>query len=157
MMNFDFALEIPRERPISSIGFTGTRRGMTQVQRRIVEDLLLLWLPVQVHHGDCVGADAEFHRMVRQLVPDARIIIHPPHNPQYRAFCEGDEYQPERPYLKRNKEIVNASQLLLATPGESAEQWRSGTWSTIRHARQAPVWVRIVLPDEQDEWAEWAE
>jgi hypothetical protein len=153
MMNFDYesfydpeSLGIPDESPITSLGFTGTRRGLTATQRRVVEEVLLSWLPPEIHHGDFVGADAEFHEMVRELIPDARIIIHPPQNPRSRAFCKGDEYQPERPHLVRSKDIVSASHLLLAAPGESTE---SATWSTIRQARQASIWMRIVLPDEE--------
>jgi hypothetical protein len=29
------------------------------------------------YHGDCVGADTEFHNLIRQLFPKARIIDHP--------------------------------------------------------------------------------
>lgn len=134
---------------ITSIGFTGTRRGMTAAQRERVEEKLLAWRPLEIHHGDALGADAEFHQMVRELLPDTKIVIHPPNNPKMRAFCEGDEQRPEAPYLARNKDIVRASHLMLVMPAENTEQLRSGTWSTWRFARKSTGWITTILPDGQ--------
>jgi hypothetical protein len=134
---------------ITSIGFTGTRRGMTTAQRDHVQEKLLAWRPLEVHHGDALGADAEFHEMVRTLLPDTKIVTHPPSNPKQRAFCQSDEQRPEEDYLARNKSIVRASHLVLAMPGENTEQLRSGTWSAVRLCRKSPVWFMVILPNGQ--------
>ncbi len=128
------------------VGFTGTQRGLTPPQR----DQLAHWLqrlaPCEVHHGDCVGADAQFHALVRDLLPTTRIVLHPPRIEKKRAFCQGDEERPARAYLTRNHAIVRAGAALLAAPGEQREKLRSGTWATVRYARQQNRPVILVLP-----------
>lgn len=131
------------------IGFTGTRRGMSLAQKMSLESLLAAW-PVSVdsefHHGDCVGADAEAHAIVRKL--GGRVIVgHPPVDPAHRAFCECDELRAPLPYLVRDAAIVIACGVLVATPAQASEQRRSGTWTTVRRARGAGRAVVIILPD----------
>lgn len=127
------------------IGFTGTQRGMTEAQIETITDILFVHEPAWVHHGDCIGADAEFHDLARNA--GARVHIHPPDNPSKRAWCVGDKVSPELPYLQRNKRIVASSDLLIAAPGESEEQLRSGTWSTWRYADKSWTdWI-LVYPD----------
>jgi hypothetical protein len=31
----------------------------------------------EAHHADCIGADSEFHNLIRQLFPQAKIVGHP--------------------------------------------------------------------------------
>lgn len=100
-----------------------------------------------MHHGDCVGADAQFHALVREILPDARIVIHPPLSDSKRAFCDGDETKEARAYLARNRDIVRDSDVLLAAPQSSEEILRSGTWATIRFARKRNHPVILVPPD----------
>lgn len=134
---------------IERIGFTGTQHGMTQKQIDVVASLIAAFRPEEVHHGDCVGADERFHRMcVQACVP--RIIIHPPDTSAKRAYCAAGldiTILAVKPYLERNHDIVDATQILIATPQTAKEQQRSGTWATIRRAfrRQRPVF--IVQPD----------
>ncbi len=90
------------------VGFTGTRRGMTERQLKALESHLGPITVTEAHHGDCLGADKQFHDMIRRLKPNARVIIHPPSNPSHRAFCEGDVLCEERGYLERNHDIVDA-------------------------------------------------
>ena len=73
---------------IHTIGFTGTRRGMTQRQIERVTELIAKHEPKVVRHGDCIGADAQFHEICLASVW-CDIIIHPPSNPSARAYCEG--------------------------------------------------------------------
>ncbi len=137
------------------LGFTGTQQGMTEDQMTAVMRALQLLKPTHAHHGDCIGADAEFHGLVRGYVPTCRIIGHPPTKQDKRAFCDFDEVRPEAPYLTRNKHIVNECELLLATPDGFVEKRRSGTWSTIRYAdgrRQRMV----IKPDGSSELDLWA-
>ena len=51
-----------------------------------------------------------------------------------------------RDYLDRNKDIVNNCDLLIAAPKENTEVLRSGTWSTVRYAKQLGVTVVIIEP-----------
>ncbi len=133
------------------IGFTGTRRGMTNGQKRRVRDLLMHHASridrlrdLHVHHGDCKGADEDLHNIARSL--RLSIIIHPPIKDRYRAFCVGTTHRRPLPYLERNKNILLACDLLVATPGEAHEVQRSGTWATIREARRMGKAVIILEP-----------
>lgn len=131
------------------IGFTGTREGMTDAQRETVEQLLTGFQPAEAHHGDCVGADAQFHN-IAIWDTQAQMVIHPPKNGRYRAYCDtdfcGGEVRPERGYQDRNEDIVDDSDLLIATP-KSITDTRGGTWNTIRYANSQSRWVILVHPD----------
>ena len=128
------------------VGFTGTRFGATDVQhaemRRWLESLAD---DVTAHHGDCVGADAQFHALARAR--KWRVVIHPPVDDAERAFCAGDELLAPLTHMKRNKAIVTAATLMLATPKDMTEQEYGGTWKTIRMARKAKKPLVIVFPD----------
>jgi len=130
---------------MNRIGFTGTQRGMTDKQKVAVGEILSAFRGAELHHGDCVGADAEAHG-IAETIP-MRIVIHPPENESKRAFKRADYYEPRAPYLTRNQAIVYGTDFLIATPGEPTEQLRSGTWSTVRTARRYHKKVFLVLPD----------
>jgi hypothetical protein len=132
------------------IAFTGTTVGLTRSQR-IELDTFLAKLPGanELHHGMAVGADAQANDAARRL--GWRTVGYPgvdKHGePGGRApGLVLDEVHPERPYLKRNRGIVAGAALLVATP-RGPEQRRSGTWATVRYARQAGVPVLIIWPD----------
>jgi hypothetical protein len=126
------------------VGFTGTRHGMTAAQFWVVCEVLSGLLPIaEVHHGDCVGADADFHRAAACLTVHA----HPPTDERLRAFCDADVVHEARPYLARDADIVAASTVLIACPGERQEQRRSGTWATVRMARKAGKPVVLIYSD----------
>ncbi len=134
---------------MTAIGFTGTQRGMTALQRVTVERFFGPRRRSEVHHGDCIGADAEVHSLA--LGADCVIHIHPPEDGQKRAFCqvrEGVDFiHGAKSYLVRNHDIVDAADEVLAAPREVDEQLRSGTWSTIRYARRIGKRLFIVFPD----------
>ena len=147
------------------IGFTGTRHGMTDKQRDRVWILLIEQTygdrAFTFHHGDCVGADAECHRLVREM--SARIERpldiekHPPSNTASQAHCLmmlGEVTHWPLPYMARNAAIVAAADLVLATPFEMREQDRGGTWGTIGIARRVNRPLVIVFPDGTTE-GEW--
>lgn len=126
------------------VGITGSRDGLTRDQHR----QLVLYLRAhpeieEVHHGDCVGVDAQAHVCVRTYLPHANIIIHPPSNPSQRAFCKGDTCLPHKPYLRRNEDIVRACHVLLAFPGTKT---RGGTQYTITTARKMKVKTQVFSP-----------
>lgn len=129
-------------------GFTGTQQGMNKRQRRKFREIIVALNPTEFHHGDCIGADADAHSLVRKYLPQCKIIIHPPRDSRKRAFCEGDIVLPTKEYLDRNKDIVIASTTMLATPYECEEQLRSGTWSTVRYARKLQRKLELILPLE---------
>lgn len=136
---------------VTDIGFTGTQRGMTLEQSCAVRFLLLGHPIIRAHHGDCVGADAFFHDIVCSLGTGiVSFDIHPCNIQSKRAYCQlshVDACRPAKPPILRNKDIVNASDFLIACPGEKHMKIRSGTWSTIRYAQRVGKMVTIVFPD----------
>lgn len=132
------------------IGFTGTREEVThpakmELHRRPSQ---LPRTTHEFHHGGCIGADLEFHLQVRIVFAGtgAKIALHPPENPALRARVAGDITSDERPYLVRNKTIVDCTEALIAMPN-GLEEIRSGTWSTIRYARKLGRPILIIWPD----------
>lgn len=68
-----------------SVGFTGSRNGLTAYQMNKIYYYIDKLLPDVVHHGDCVGADAIFN----DICHDRRVSsieIHPPNMGKLRAF-----------------------------------------------------------------------
>src|SRR5688572_10660246 len=131
------------------VGFTGTRDGMTQAQKEQVHDLLVTLEATWLHHGDCVGADAEAHAIAR--AHGCRIYLHPPADPKLRAFCDFDESSHPKPYLVRNRDIVYCASFLIGTPGRRGKQ-TGGTWYTIGHADDQGRQLVIVYPSGKLEW-----
>ena len=137
-----------------NIGFTGTSEGMTTEQaihiiKYLDEALSDNPADYSAHHGDCVGADARFDEIAYDL--GLSIYIYPPINPKKRAYCNLKHpyayLAPEKEYLVRNKDIVNAAYIMIATPKEFEEQQRGGTWSTIRFAKKRNRLLRIIYPN----------
>lgn len=129
------------------VGFTGTQQGMTDAQSKVFDlELDCINEDNELHHGDCIGADAQAHWFALQTWMD--IVLHPPKNESKRAFCLGSNATREpKDYLIRNHDIVDETDMLVATPKEYTEQLRSGTWATIRYARKMNKPVTIVYPD----------
>ncbi len=128
-----------------NVGFTGTRFGMTLAQSAAVWEILVALGESRGHHGDCIGADAQFHLYARTL--GWYMIGHIPVVKDHRAFCDFDETRPACPHLRRNCNIVEESELMIATPREMQEQLHGGTWFTIRRARKKLRPLAIVLPN----------
>lgn len=132
------------------IGFTGTQDGISVPQWHLLETLISCIEFSEFHHGDCKGADEQSHNMLWR-VGFNNIVIHPPDNPAKRVFiknvCPSENYlhMPEKPYLERNKDIVDVSDLLIACPSGD-EVIRSGTWSTVRYARKMNKTIFIIQP-----------
>ncbi len=120
---------------------------MTRRQRDTVAYLFRELELTELHHGDCVGADAQAHKIAKSTL--ARIVVHPPlSSSRLRSFCAGDESRKPCAFLVRNSHIVKEGiDGLIAAPRESTEQLRSGTWSTIRKARRLGRRIFIVNPD----------
>lgn len=137
-------------RPVELVvGFSGSREGMSPEQRRRVKSMLIDLEPVEAHHGDCVGADEQFHSLCRGLkIP---IVLHPSDLKGTRAFCNGAiRTERTKPPLERNKDIVRESSVLVATPKEGREPEPGpgqGTWSTVRYGRKRGGNVKVVMID----------
>ena len=133
-------------------GFTGTKDELTSQQRDVLHETLASIDSYTLHHGDCVGADEEAHKIAYSLGYD--IVVHPPTSDKHRAWCgqgqTGVEILNPRPYLARNKDIVLSSEILVACSGTMNELVRSGTWSTVRYARSHTLdhsKIYIIFPD----------
>lgn len=140
------------------VGFTGTQQGMTLEQGRVVLDLLSArtgWSrAAQLHHGDCIGADQQAHKIAVAIkVP--LIVIWPPMNSLKAARCWADKapedvevrLKPAMEYLQRDWQIALNCTELVATPKGEQEELRSGTWATIRYARKFKRHIYIILPN----------
>lgn len=127
------------------LGSTGTSRGMTPDQLEAVQQVIQGWpAAITLHHGDCIGADKQLHQLARRY--GWRVVGHLPINQKKRAFCDFDEIREPKPYLDRNQDIVHESAYLLATPKEDDEDLRSGTWATVRRARDRRRPILLVTP-----------
>src|SRR5210317_539103 len=116
-------------------GITGSREGISFAQLasflKVIEDHNI----TEIHHGCCNGADEM--AVIACHSNGLKVIGHPPSNPKEmssKSIKLSEIMLPKKAYLDRNKEIVNASKMLIALPRTKEEEIRSGTWSTIRYA-----------------------
>lgn len=129
-----------------TVGFTGTRHGLTSAQCLELRASLVNLRVDEFHHGDCVGGDETAHEIAFSLkIP---IIIHPPNVDKYRAGCTNAmAVKDPVDYHTRNRSIVLSSNVLIACPRGTEEAHRSGTWSTIRFAKKRNRQIIIINPD----------
>ena len=129
------------------IGFTGSRNGMSDSQKEsFLKILRKLKKITTFRHGDCIGSDEDAHNLIRETLPDCHIIGHPPSYKKYRAFCKCNIFLKPKAYLDRNRDIIDSSEIIIATPN-GLEKLRSGTWSTIRYARKKNLPIYIIMPN----------
>lgn len=131
-----------------SLGFTGTRKEFVNIQYwKLIEVMEILSATYGVlHHGGCVGADTVAHMLAHQF--RMKTEVHPADMAGMQGLCPNPSVRHEaKPPLARNKDIVRVSNLLLAAPSTFDEVMRSGTWATIRYAREAKLPIIIVDPD----------
>lgn len=126
-----------------SLGFTGTRNEPTEAQKN------WLWHEIhayrELHHGACVGADYLAHQAA--LSAGIPIVIHPPINGRLRMrYDPVATWLPAKNYLERNRDIVDATDEIIALP-DGPERQQSGTWATVRHAVKLGRLVTICYPD----------
>lgn len=126
------------------LGMTGSRNGMTYCAEKQLKTFLQENDIIEAHHGDCVGADNDFHNIVTEN--NITTVIHPPVDSKARAFCSGSIVLPKKGYIERNHDIVDSTDLLIAFPSSTTEEKRSGTWATIRYARKIGKRVIIIDP-----------
>lgn len=126
-------------------GFTGTRNPITETQSEWLWKELHETDYSEWHHGACVGADEASHYAAWDAGID--IVVHPPENDRLRMLYDPRAlWFPAKPYLVRNREIVDATDWLVALP-DGPERKQSGTWSTVRYAVSMGKPVTICHPD----------
>lgn len=140
---------------VVSVGFTGTRDGMTGEQLDQLMKCLIRHMhdgetelsgkyAYDFHHGDCVGADEEAAAIAG--VTHGWRVSHPPIDTKLRAYTKSEVTLPPLEYKERNKAIVRASQVVIVAPGTEKEIFRSGTWQTVRFARKYKRPLTIIYP-----------
>lgn len=121
--------------PAARAGYTGSRTGMTDLQKLSLSKLLTDLRVQELHHGDCIGGDAQAHEIALSL--HLRIVVHPPAEKRYRAFCQGaHEVREPKAYLTRNRDIVGETRYLIGASVADRPLSYGGTWYTINYARQ---------------------
>lgn len=131
------------------VGFTGTRKGMNGLQKKSFESLIRELSPSEFHHGDCVGADADAHNFVAELVPACVIHIHPPQDNLLRAWKIGAVTHEPLTHFARNRVIVDMCELLIGVSVSPVRLSQGGTWYTIDRAVKREKEVRVVWPNGQ--------
>ena len=128
------------------VGFTGTRHSMTINQAETLKEMLEKLSVTELHHGDCIGADAQAHKIAKEI--GLKVVLHPPTDHKWRAFCQADKEREAKPYLLRNQDIVDETDMLMAAPQTKEEQKKSGTWSTVRYARKKQKPLVLVFGED---------
>lgn len=130
------------------VGFAGTRKGPTPAQHNTMR-WFLGGLPIsRFVHGGAKGCDTLAHHVVRLARGNIPIEIYPAHHDQGSVLW-GDtgpttSIHGAREPLERNRVIVSRIHGLVAVPATDVEG-DSGTWATIRDARQVGCPVYLVM------------
>lgn len=140
---------------MTTIGFTGARVGCTPAQKmelyRLIQGFVCQFGGSNTTglHGDCVGADAEFHEICRKPSMDGmKVECRPCTYNDLRAKTDATEIAPPVPPMERNRMIVADADIMVAIPPNFEEIKRgSGTWATIGFTRRANKPLYIIFPD----------
>jgi hypothetical protein len=143
---------------------TGSERGITLQQVNAFIAYLVAKRPSTFRHGDCIGADATMHGIVRALT--AIPIIKYPADRVRRAWCTGGREMPPMDPVDRDRLMVYEAGAdghkvrVVALPGQDHEVLRDGTWTTAREGIRRGVPVTIIWPDGriEENWTDsrWA-
>lgn len=137
-----------RQRNNVILGFTGTRHTPTRQQQQFIDRRISG--SDGLHHGACVGSDAVAHMF--GLRYGLHITVHPPKDTKLidvKAVMTRTDLVtvlPPKLYHDRNRDIVNACDMLIATP-DGPRRPHSGTWYTVDYAMRQGVPVVVCLPD----------
>ncbi len=128
-------------------GVTGTRKIAPEqniIVRKAIEELDDIDTLIT---GGAYGVDTQaayagylYHRNCHRLIYIPKGKWHNPVTYEY-----GEVFPVAGGYMARNQAIADDCDILLAFPQTADEQWRSGTWATVRKARKANKEV-IILP-----------
>lgn len=147
------------------VGFTGTHKGAKPTQLAVLEEKLKFLKEEgfdEFHHGACIGADEQAAKLAADL--GFKVVAHPglakdPTNLMYRSEWTGShETREAKPFIARDHDIVDETEMMLATPLTYEELQRSGTWTTIRYAKKKGrvegATLHIIKPPfEPPKWA----
>jgi hypothetical protein len=127
------------------IGITGTRKCITQEQQKSLHDLLESFIPYEMHHGDCIGADAQAHSVA--ILHEQKTVLHKPINTSLVANCLGDEERLPLEYHARDRQIVIETDILIALPLTEPMQTRGGTYYTFSFSEKMKKPSIIIWPN----------
>ena len=129
------------------VGFTGSRNSMSNKQVNIFKQITKTLDITEFHHGGCIGSDEIADAIVKNVKKGKQLktIIHLSYKKDKANIKADIEIKPA-PYLERNKDIVDQSEILIATP-RNKETFNSGTWTTIRYARKKNIPIYIIKPN----------
>lgn len=134
------------------IGFAGSRYGMTNRQKAVFTILISSLQPDEFHHGDCLGADFEAATLVFKLLKSCGVYTHPPLRDGNRAFFKYPvKVYPKKAYTVRDRDIVDLTDILIATPKSSSRDF-SGTWYSIRYAAGLSRAAFVIDPKTGKVW-----
>jgi hypothetical protein len=133
-----------------TLGFTGTRNGMTEQQRQTVRqllsDALIMLGPFTGLHGDCLGADADFDLLCKEI--GIQTACRPCTFTNMRANTNSTQIAEPKPPMQRNRDIVSDAAVMIACPPNFERIKKgSGTWATIGFSEKAGKQLHVVLPN----------
>ena len=147
-------------------GFTGTRTLDAADELVVARAVSLLEDGTEFTTGACIGADFFVGQSLWLAKPDAvhRVIVpadrsRVDHWWTHRAIGDTvrvEEMSAGTTYKDRNLRIVEHSDVLVAFPAhpeDDPRSRRSGTWQTVRMARQRGIVVIVTVLDRPDEVA----
>lgn len=126
------------------IGVTGTREGANAYQLAELRTVLTELKGTEFHHGDCAGVDVQAAAIAKEL--GYRIVCHPPKSSEQQGFFGGDEVREPLGYLQRDRNIVDATDVLLVVPLQNKWQPKGGTWYTHDYAVKTGKPVSVIYP-----------
>jgi hypothetical protein len=143
------------------VGITGTRNPLSGPQSATLGTVLAevsatAGGPLVLHHGVCQGTDRTAHLIVRQI-GGWLIEGHPGRSSDGKSPWRATDIEADcdvlhdvLPYAMRNEDITTACSLIVAAPlhpEDDPRSRRSGTWMTVRMARQRSRDIVIAWPD----------
>lgn len=141
------------------IGGSATRQGLSKAQKEAVCRVFVGFLlehtirfeqskrvqdSIIFHHGDCINGDAFLHEAASEC--NFGIVIHPPENAALRAYKAAPLILPPKPYLERNRDMIDVCETMLICPDTESYRVKSGTWYTWRHAGLQKKRVILITP-----------
>jgi len=131
------------------IGITGTRSGMTEHQFSQLKEILSRYpAGTEFHHGDCVGVDVEAAVLAESM--GFHVISHPGPGGPLQAGHNSHEIREPHTHFKRNRSIVDDTELLIVVPFQTEWQSKGGTWYTHDYAVKKEKSVIIVFPLKEE-------
>ena len=129
------------------VGVTGTREGATEYQLKELRSILAELKGTEFHHGDCRGVDVQAAAIAREL--GYKIVCHPPILKEEQGYFGGDEIRDPAGYMKRDRTIVEETDVLLVCPKQMEWQQKGGTWYTHDYAVKLGKPLSIIWPKEK--------